>query len=71
VVVSELDKRKYAGTRREKERAQKVLKAIRALGRIVHAEPGGGWTASYRLVVREDGDVERASFTSATAARKC
>jgi hypothetical protein len=29
-----LDKRKYAGTRREKERAQKVLKAIRALGRI-------------------------------------
>jgi len=46
-------------------------KAFRALGRIVHAEPGGGgWTASYRLVVREDGDVERASFTSATAARE-
>ncbi len=45
-------------------------KAFRALGRIVHAEPGGGWTASYRLVVRENGDVERASFTSATAARE-
>ena len=45
-------------------------KAFRALGRIVRAEPDGDWTASYRLVVREDGDVERASFTSATAARE-
>jgi hypothetical protein len=45
-------------------------KAFRALGRIVHADPGAGWTASYRLVVREDGGVERASFTSATAARE-
>ncbi len=45
-------------------------KAFRALGRIVRADPGGGWTASYRLVVREDGDIERASFTSATAARE-
>jgi hypothetical protein len=45
-------------------------KAFRALGRIVRAEPGGDWTASYRLVVSEDGSVERASFTSATAARE-
>ena len=45
-------------------------KAFRALGRIVCAEPGGDWTASYRLVVREDGGVERASFTSATAERE-
>jgi uncharacterized protein len=45
-------------------------KAFRALGRIVRAEPDGGWTASYRLVVREDGGIERASFTSATAARE-
>jgi uncharacterized protein len=45
-------------------------KAFRALGRIVRAEPGGDWTASYRLVVAEDGSVERASFTSATAARE-
>ena len=45
-------------------------KAFRALGRIVRAEPGGDWTASYRLVVSEDGGVERASFTSATAERE-
>jgi uncharacterized protein len=45
-------------------------KAFRALGRIVHADPDGGWTASYRLVVRDDGDIERASFTSATAGRE-
>jgi hypothetical protein len=45
-------------------------KAFRALGRIVRAEPGGDWTASYRLVVREDGGVERASFTTATAERE-
>jgi hypothetical protein len=47
-----------------------VGKAFRALGRIVRADPGGDWTASYRLVVREDGGVERASFTSATADRE-
>jgi hypothetical protein len=45
-------------------------KAFRALGRIVRAEPGGDWTASYRLVVNDDGDVERASFTTATAERE-
>jgi uncharacterized protein len=45
-------------------------KALRALGRIVRAEPGGAWTASYRLVVGEDGDVERASLTSATAEKE-
>ncbi len=47
-----------------------VGKSFRALGRIVRAEPDGDWTASYRLVVSEDGSVERASFTSATAARE-
>ncbi len=45
-------------------------KSFRALGRIVRAEPNGDWTASYRLVVKEDGSVERVSFTSATAARE-
>ena len=45
-------------------------KAFRALGRIVRAQPGGDWTASYRLVVNDDGDVERASFTTATAERE-
>ena len=45
-------------------------KAFRALGRIVRAEPGGDWTASYRLVVHESGGLERASFTSATAQRE-
>jgi len=45
-------------------------KAFRALGRIVRAEPGGDWTASYRLVLHEDGGVERASFTTATAERE-
>ncbi len=47
-----------------------VGKAFRALGRIVRADPGGDWTASYRLVIGEDGSVERASFTSATAERE-
>ena len=45
-------------------------KAFRALGRIVRAEPGGDWTASYRLVLNEDGGVQRASFTTATAERE-
>lgn len=44
--------------------------AFRMLGRIVRAEPDGDWTASYRLVVGDDGTVERASITSATAARE-
>ncbi|HEY0812227.1 MAG TPA: putative glycolipid-binding domain-containing protein [Pseudonocardia sp.] len=45
-------------------------KSFRALGRIVRAEPSGDFTASYRLIVAEDGSVERASFTSATAGRE-
>lgn len=45
-------------------------KAFRSLGRIVRAEPGGDWTASYRLVVGEDGTVERVSLTSATAEKE-
>ena len=45
-------------------------KAFRALGRIVRADPAGDWTASYRLVLREDGGVQRASFTTATAERE-
>ena len=45
-------------------------KAFRSLGRIVRADPDGDWTASYRLVVREDGTVERASLTSATAEKE-
>jgi uncharacterized protein len=43
--------------------------ALRALGRIVYAGDAD-WTASYRLVVREDGSVERVSITSATAERE-
>ncbi len=45
-------------------------KAFRALGRLVRADPGAEYTASYRLVVRDDGTVERVSITSATAARE-
>jgi uncharacterized protein len=45
-------------------------KALRALGRIVRADPDGDWTASYRLVVRDDGGVERVSLTSATAEKE-
>jgi hypothetical protein len=45
-------------------------KAFRALGRLVRAEPGGEYTVSYRLVVRDDGTVERVSITSATVARE-
>lgn len=47
-----------------------TAKAFRSLGRIVHADPDGDWTASYRLVVREDGTVERVSLTSATAEKE-
>ncbi|MCW2718922.1 MAG: uncharacterized protein QOG20_2164 [Pseudonocardiales bacterium] len=43
---------------------------FRALGRLVRADPEGEFTASYRLVVREDGTVERVSLTSATATRE-
>ena len=45
-------------------------KAFRALGRLVRADPGAEYTASYRLVVRDDGTVERVSITSATATRE-
>jgi hypothetical protein len=43
---------------------------FRALGRLIRAEAEGDFTASYRLVVREDGTVERLSVTSATASRE-
>jgi uncharacterized protein len=43
---------------------------FRALGRMVRTEPAGGFTASYRLVVGEDGTLARLSITSATAERE-
>ena len=43
---------------------------FRALGRMVRVEPNGGFTASYRLVVGEDGTLSRLSVTSATAERE-
>lgn len=43
---------------------------FRALGRMVRTAPDGDFTASYRLVVGEDGTLERLSVTSATAARE-
>jgi hypothetical protein len=43
---------------------------FRALGRLVRADPHGGFTASYRLVVSDDGTLERLSVTSATAERE-
>jgi hypothetical protein len=43
---------------------------FRALGRMVRVEAAGGFTASYRLVVDEDGRVARLSVTSATAERE-
>jgi hypothetical protein len=43
---------------------------LRALGRLVRAGEGGDFTASYRLVVGEDGTLERLSVTSATAERE-
>jgi uncharacterized protein len=43
---------------------------FRALGRLVRVEPTGGFTASYRLVVGEDGTLSRLSVTSATAERE-
>jgi uncharacterized protein len=44
--------------------------AFRAHGRLVRADPNGDFTASYRLVVAEDGSVERMSVASATAQRE-
>jgi hypothetical protein len=43
---------------------------FRALGRMVRVEPSGGFTASYRLVVGEDGSLARLSVTSATVERE-
>ena len=43
---------------------------FRVLGRLVRADPEGEFTASYRVVVREDGTIERVSVTSANAARE-
>lgn len=43
---------------------------LRALGRMVRTDPDGDFTASYRLVVQDDGTVERLSVTSATAQRE-
>ena len=43
---------------------------FRALGRMVRTGPDGDYTASYRLVVADDGTVERLSVTSATAQRE-
>jgi hypothetical protein len=42
----------------------------RALGRMVKAEPEGDFTASYRLIVGEGGELVRLSVTAATAARE-
>ncbi|GAA4543647.1 putative glycolipid-binding domain-containing protein [Pseudonocardia xishanensis] len=41
---------------------------FRALGRIVRPDPAGDFTASYNLVVREDGKLVRLSLTTATTA---
>jgi hypothetical protein len=43
---------------------------FRALGRMVRVEPEGSFTASYRLVVGDDGRLARLSLTSATAERE-
>lgn len=43
---------------------------FRALGRMIRSDPAGDFTASYRLVVADDGTVERLSVTSATAQRE-
>ncbi len=44
--------------------------AFRALGRMVRTDPDGDFSASYRLVVANDGTLERLSVTSATAGRE-
>lgn len=41
---------------------------FRALGRMVRPDPAGALTASYNLVVREDGTLARLSVTAATMA---
>ena len=43
---------------------------FRALSRMVRVNPGGDFTASYRLVVGGDGGIERLSVTCATATRE-
>ncbi|NMH98344.1 putative glycolipid-binding domain-containing protein [Pseudonocardia acidicola] len=43
---------------------------FRALSRMVRSGAGGEFTASYRLVVGEDGTVQRLSVTAATAERE-
>jgi uncharacterized protein len=42
----------------------------RALGRLVRAEPDGDFTASYRLIAGEGGELVRLSVTAATAERE-
>jgi hypothetical protein len=41
---------------------------FRALGRIIRPDPEGDFTASYSLVVREDGTLGRLSLSAATTA---
>lgn len=43
---------------------------FRALGRMVRVGADGGFTASYRLILGEDGTLQRVSLTSATAQRE-
>ncbi len=43
---------------------------FRALGRMVRTDRDGDFTASYRLVVADDGTLERLSVTSAGAGRE-
>jgi hypothetical protein len=43
---------------------------LRALGRMVRVHPEAEFTSSYRLVVGEDGTVQRVSVTCATAQRE-
>lgn len=43
---------------------------FRALGRLVRTDPDGDFTAFYRLVVSEDGRVERLSVDSTTVRRE-
>ncbi|HXV93996.1 MAG TPA: putative glycolipid-binding domain-containing protein [Pseudonocardia sp.] len=43
---------------------------MRALGRMVRADGTSAFTASYRLVVAEDGTLQRMSVSSATAERE-
>ncbi|GEL19137.1 putative glycolipid-binding domain-containing protein [Pseudonocardia asaccharolytica] len=43
---------------------------FRALGRMIRPGSGRGFTASYRLVIAEDGGLQRVSVTSATPERE-